>query len=284
MHLKRGDGGGQDLEGLEPLASAAPICGALAQINCATRDSYAELQLVYDTFNSKLFESKLPGCLLTLQREKRTYGYFSSKRFGNTLGQIIDEIALNPSYLGVTPLIETLQTIGHEMAHQWQAHFGTPGRGRYHNEEFAAKMVSIGLMPSHTGKPGGRRTGDCMADYPIEGGLFLKVCSELINADFRISWYDRFGAHEPLSASEHPAAGFVSELPAAAMSIAATSGLNLLPTTSEKPGAVTNRSNRSKYACACRPRTNVWGKPGLDLSCNACFTRFEELDGEPSTT
>ena len=73
------------------------------------------------------------------------------------------------------------------MVHQWQAHHGTPGRGRYHNDEWADKMERIGLMPSSTGQPGGRRTGDHMADYAIEGGRFLKACKELVTEEFRIS-------------------------------------------------------------------------------------------------
>lgn len=43
------------------------------------------------------------------------------------------------------------------------------------NEEWADKMEGIGLMPSSTGKPGGSRTGEKMADYAIEGGLFMQA-------------------------------------------------------------------------------------------------------------
>ncbi len=50
-----------------------------------------------------------------------------------------DEIAMNPSYFGVVPLLEILQTLVHEMAHAWQFHFGEPGRRGYHNKEWADK-------------------------------------------------------------------------------------------------------------------------------------------------
>jgi hypothetical protein len=50
-----------------------------------------------------------------------------------------------------------LSTLVHEQAHLWQHHFGKPGRGRYHNREWAAKMVEIGLIPSATGEPGGKQ-------------------------------------------------------------------------------------------------------------------------------
>jgi len=40
-----------------------------------TRQNYAELQTAYEHFNAALFAGKLPSCLITLQREKRTCGY-----------------------------------------------------------------------------------------------------------------------------------------------------------------------------------------------------------------
>ena len=46
-----------------------------------TREVYAELQDAFSHFNLTLFGSTLPPCLITLQRERRTYGYFSSQRF-----------------------------------------------------------------------------------------------------------------------------------------------------------------------------------------------------------
>jgi hypothetical protein len=46
-----------------------------------TTDTYTELLQAYDFFNVALFEGMLPSCLITLQREKHTCGYFSSGRF-----------------------------------------------------------------------------------------------------------------------------------------------------------------------------------------------------------
>ena len=53
-----------------------------------TQQTYDELQRAYDHFNKTLFAGALPHCLVTLQREKRTYGYFSSKRFVHMDGSI----------------------------------------------------------------------------------------------------------------------------------------------------------------------------------------------------
>jgi hypothetical protein len=54
-------------------------------------------------------------------------------------------------------------------------HCGKPGRARYHNLEWAKMMMSIGLIPSSTGTAGGIMTGDSMAQYIDEKGLFSKV-------------------------------------------------------------------------------------------------------------
>jgi predicted SprT family Zn-dependent metalloprotease len=158
-----------------------------------TDETYDEWQMAYDHFNDELFGGKLPTCLLTFQREKHTMGYFSQDRFSNRLGRKTDEIALNPSYFAVCPVNESLQTLVHEMTHLWQHHFGKPGRGRYHNKEWADKMESIGLMPSTTGHPGGKRTGDKLSDYIIAGGLLETSIKRLKNRGFSLLWMDRYG-------------------------------------------------------------------------------------------
>lgn len=213
-----------------------------------TAVTYAELQRAFDHFNKTLFDDQLPPCLLTLQREKKSYGYFSHRRFvSSDEGQrFTDEIALNPSYFAYAGLLETLQTIAHEMVHLWQYHFGKPGRGRYHNKQFADKMKEIGLMPSSTGKPGGAETGEKMADYPIPGGAFLSACDALTTDAFRISWHDRYAA---VGAAADPES--IAELVRAGVIVAGQEA---------RPSGAT----RVKYSCPVT-RTNVWGKPGLQL-------------------
>ena len=81
-----------------------------------TREVYEELQRGYDHYNERLFGGQLPECVITLQRDNpRTYGYFSFKRFGHLDGAVTDEIALNPTFFAVVPLVETMQTLVHEM-------------------------------------------------------------------------------------------------------------------------------------------------------------------------
>jgi predicted SprT family Zn-dependent metalloprotease len=232
-----------------------------------TKTTYTELQVAFDTFNASLFGGELPPCLLTLQREKRTYGYFSAKRFGTRAGETTDEIALNPEYFAVVPLVEVLQTVAHEMTHLWQSHFGKPGRARYHNAEWADKMESIGLMPSSTGLPGGRRVGDLMADYPIPNGRFTNVVEELLTSRrFGITWFDRFTPQAPLHpVATAPAAG---GMPEEAYAVPAREGVQLIPK-APTHALAKDRSNRVKYTCGgCG--LNAWGKPDIRLGCMTC--------------
>ena len=56
-----------------------------------------------------------PIASFTLQRSKRSYGYFCGDRFGRTDGLVSDEIALNPRYFHVRPIEHVLSTLVHEM-------------------------------------------------------------------------------------------------------------------------------------------------------------------------
>ena len=248
-----------------------------------TDEAYAELQQAYNHFNEALFDGILPQCLITLQREKRTCGYFSPERFISLDGRTTDEIALNPALFAAVPIIETMQTLCHEMAHLWQHHYGTPGRGRYHNEEWAAKMESIGLMPSSTGQKGGKRTGDRMADYAIETGLFLEVCQQLLTADFQISWYDRFPDWDHVMGGQGSMANQLVHLAGSRPPFEVVPELaeGVKPIGSGPPEgggertATVNRSNRLKYSCeGCTEKNSVWGRPGLRLICGECAKNF----------
>lgn len=231
-----------------------------------TEQAYREFQEAYDFYNQRLFDNKLPGCMFTMQRRANTYGYFSSKRFVNLTGTKADEIALNPEVFAVVPMIEILQTLVHEMAHQWQQHYGKPGRRGYHNKEWGNLMESVGLMPSNTGKPGGRKTGEQMMDYLIEDGPFDVATRELVGNDFGISWLDRFPTRSKVNATlENTVFNLTANDPDqddenTAVAVGAHLDLQIV-----EP----NRSNRCKYICTgCG--IAVWGKPKLNVKCGDC--------------
>ena len=158
-----------NLDATVDFVSYDPIYPNSAQL---TQIEYAGFQDAYNHFNRALFGGELPQCLITLQRKgKNNHGYFSPLRFRSrkTTDVYTDEIALNPDMFSQVDDREIMQTLTHEMVHLWQHHFGKSSRGGYHNKEWAQKMEDIGLMPSSTGKPGGRKTGETDAGLSSGG-------------------------------------------------------------------------------------------------------------------
>ncbi len=228
-----------------------------------------EFQAAYDHFNRRLFNGELPACLITLQRTINCMGYYFFERFVRADGQRTDEIAMNPEFFAGRPILETLQTLVHEMAHMWQYHFGKPSVKSYHNKQWAAKMEAIGLMPSSTGAPGGARTGQQMADYAIAGSAFMLASEELVSNQFQVSWCDRFFVPMRVSlgsTDEGKALSAVSSL----LAVQPVSSRLVSPIQSE------SRSTRSKYRCpSCE--VQAWGKPGLRLLCEECEQSLEDV-------
>lgn len=246
-----------------------------------TLEAYNELQLAYDHYNAALFDGQLPQCLITMQRQANCMGYFSRKRFVRSDGQTTDEIALNPEMLASNPITETLQTLVHEMVHLWQYHYGKPGRRGYHNREWGLKMEAIGLMPSSTGKPGGAKTGERMADYPIIGGPFLEATRKLLTSDFRISWHDRYPARRAVQMQQDPetqqmVAAIEMELGAPIQSdMDAVKQVQLAVAQEDPPRP--RVSTRSKYRCPGNCKQQLWGKPNLKVICGLCSQAFDEV-------
>ena len=199
-----------------------------------TKEAYTELQQAFDFFNRELFAGQLPPCLITLQRKNRTYGYFSGNRWANQAGTIRDEIAMNPTHFVSRSVEEVLSTLVHEMVHLWQHHAGKPSRSGYHNTEWADKMETVGLIPSDSGEPEGKRTGQRVTHYIQEGGPFATASQQLLAKGFLLSWHDRATEDEEGRARARKKA-----------------------------------NTRMKYTCpGCG--VNAWAKPDIVLVCGAC--------------
>lgn len=227
-----------------------------------TVESYNELQSAYDHFNAVLFNNELPLCLITFQRVKKTYGYHSGKRWTNREGERTDEIAMNPTYFATRPVKETLSTLAHEMVHLWQEHYGKPGRGRYHNKEWAAKMKTIGLQPFNVTNHK-RETGDQVTHYIVEGGRFDHVIDEFLSTGFTITWLDRM--IEP--ASEKQKKGSKDEDEEVQKVIQIVEGQE----GDDKITGMTKSTGgqRVKYSCP-NNHYSVWGKKDIDPMCGTC--------------
>lgn len=164
----------------------------LSNFPAPTRQQYGSLDRAYDRFNERLFDNTLPRCLITLQRKSKANGFFSGDRFTTWDGtEVTDEIALNPATFRERSVEETLSTLVHEMAHLWQHHFGKAGQSSYHNKEWAAKMDTLGLIPTDTGEPGGKRTGRRVTHIIQAGGPFERECKALLNTGLILPYIER---------------------------------------------------------------------------------------------
>lgn len=230
---------------------------------------------VYKIMNRCLFGGKLPNCMITLERRGRAFGYFRPSSFKNREDTIAHQIAMNPEFFEPYGDLEAFQTFAHEMCHLWREVLGprncngSNGTRGYHCRAWGRKMEEIGLMPSHTGKPKGRKTGYQMAEYVIEGGKFDLLSKELLQNGMHVDWRD---------ASSRVAA------PQASEEIPELEGMLLMPEgevsqPSQKPSKKPQK--RIKFECpSCRLK--AYAKRSARLRCDDCDLPMVAQVGGPA--
>ncbi len=199
--------------------------------------TYTSLDAAYECFNRELFGGHLPPCLITMQRHKGAYGYFSGERFASVDApqEVTDEIALNPAHFAGRTPTETLSTLVHEMVHLWQHHSGNPSRNGYHNKQWAAKMREVGLIPVSIDQPG-KEVGQKVTHTIEQHGRFDQVCTAWLHTSTPILYHDLAGEGDA---------------------------------TRKKKAA-----SKTKFTCpACEQ--NAWAKPGAHLICGDCSEEME---------
>lgn len=165
------------------------MVGLYKNYSHASKETYDALDEAFMFFNAKLFQDRLPVPFFTLQRKKGARGYFHAEQFTDrNKTERIDEIAMNPDHMG-RDVKAVLSTLVHEMVHLEQQHYGTPGKGGNHNVEWGKFMDAVGLTPTSTGQPGGKRTGRKVTHMIIEGGPFDRACDELLSKGFALIWH-----------------------------------------------------------------------------------------------
>jgi len=145
-----------------------------------TQEQFTALNGAYQYFNKKLFRGKLPGCILNFSRKRNTHGFMAPSRW-RRVGEKehnVHEISLTPTTFYREPKL-VFSTLVHEQAHVWQYEFGKPSRNGYHNKQWVAKMIEVGLIPSDTGKPGGKQTGQSVTHYIQKDGRYEKAFNSM---------------------------------------------------------------------------------------------------------
>lgn len=142
----------------------------------------------------------------------------------------------------------------YEQVYLQQEEFGKSSRNGYHNKEWGLKMESIGLMPSNTDKSGGKKTGQQMTHYIIEGGAYEKAFKKM--------------SKKSLLAFMSLDAGIQK----AQMNRTPIYGKGKIKSTGVSETPIQKAKNKVKYTCGCG--YNVWGKPFLHIICRECEKKF----------
>lgn len=243
----------------------------MALVN-STHQFYSHVGAIAHHLNRALFANSLPIPLFTLKRGIGSLGYFAPSRWFAEDGQAVGEIALNPALFAQHSWLHLMQTIAQQQCHLWQHTFGQPSRAGYHNAQWARKMQEIGLMPSSTGKPGGRMTGQSMSAYPVPGGKFITACAELADGPLSTPLSARWReAGPPLEAP------LDLRLPRRTLG-RLTSSIGVWSDDQDfiDREATKDLKRKLKYTCP-RCDVNVWGRPGLRLLCNSCKLAMREV-------
>jgi predicted SprT family Zn-dependent metalloprotease len=154
-----------------------------------TLENYKVFEDAYKFFNEKLFDNKLPECLIVFQQRKsNVLGSFSSKRYCSRSGdEFASELTLNPDNFINRSDEEILSTLVHEMCHTWQIDVENEKPTKYHDKQWGELMECLGLIPSNTGKEGGKKTGIQMTQYIDEQGRFSNYAKEFL-ANNKLKW------------------------------------------------------------------------------------------------
>jgi hypothetical protein len=104
-------------------------------------------------------------------------------------------------------------------------------------------MREVGLIPSSTGQPGGKDTGQSVSHYIEEGGRFDKACTAYLATAPAILYHDRAGDGEAAATRKKKAA------------------------------------SKTRYTCpGCQQ--NAWAKPDAKLICGKCEEAMEAAEPE----
>lgn len=225
---------------------------------------YGYMHTAYDYFNCRLFEGKLPPCLFLYRGNSRSLGHYHGDIFEHVGTQArVDELAINPQFMSTRSPEEVLSTLVHEMCHHWQKHFGKEPSRSYHDKQWAEKMESIGLQPTHNGLVGGKRTGPHMTHLIIDGGRFAVACSDFLQTAAPVFYQDR------------------NALRRTGLTLGGLLGLGG-DGEGEEGGAGDEQpalsKGRAKFVCpTCKLK--AWAKPGAKLICGDDNVTMERTDG-----
>jgi predicted SprT family Zn-dependent metalloprotease len=159
---------------------------SLPELGPFTPELHRKMQVAVDHFKALI--GVRSDAHLTFARKANSAGHFAPNRYVGRDGASIasHEINLNPDHFVNETDQEVASTLAHKLVHLWEHKNGSAPRGAYHGKVWAEKMKSIGLMPSSTGAPGGKETGNRVSHYILTDGPFTKSFAALQATGWRL--------------------------------------------------------------------------------------------------
>lgn len=102
-----------------------------------------DLHLWAERFNLEFKLQNSVPALMVDQLRRTCYGHFRPGR--NAFG-LLNEVAINETYISQERYWEALAMLLHELLHAEQEKVGTPGKGNYHNKQYRNRAESVGLI------------------------------------------------------------------------------------------------------------------------------------------
>ena len=229
-----------------------------------SQELYTKIQTVIDLVDKSFFsgkkKEKIPQIVFAINNKCKScvVAYVQADAlYDKKTDTKLQYMGINPDYLDRN-IGEILSTICHELCHVYEHAYIHIPRGGYHDKQWANLMEECGLEPIYNNS-----SKTSVTHKIVPGGVFEKFVTdftEKYGADyFNIVSYSievakrtrkELGIEEPED-DDSPK-----------------------PDNADKPIKKYNR-NKIKYVChGCGLK--VWGKSGLDISCNECMETLEE--------
>lgn len=133
----------------------------------------SQLEKIYNTLNTDLFDGALPVPIITVQSKPGSYGHCSVAKVWQRKDDKTYELNIAAEVLNY-PIEETLDTMIHEMVHLYcrENNIKEVSRGgRYHNKRFKEEAEKRGLTCFQCGAAGwNTKPGDNLIEYALEKG------------------------------------------------------------------------------------------------------------------
>jgi len=237
---------------------------------------FACLEALAEYFNRMLFDGSLPTPLICVRPGIRAPAWLSTDRWRDNEGTSVFELAINADLLAQASWLALMQTLVFQQCRLWQVIHGDPSRPGYYNSEWANKMEEIGLMPSSTGRPGGKRVGQGMSCYVMSDGQFLAACAHLATAPLELPLSQRWSSMLTEEIKPWPAGDLSQTILTHLMS-----PVNAPSDVDEKRQSDCLREVKRKVKYACRKcGVFAWGRPNLHLVCQTCQLPLKASDSK----